>query len=414
MTLRDFALLALAAFAAQLGYGVILPLLPELIERIGGDASVATRVAHTTGLTTTYMLAAFAAALPWGRTADRVGGRRVVLIGLGGHSLALISLTAATDVPTAYLLRAAAGVFASAVLSGVAVTIAGERDQSRRARYFAGSSAAALLGLLAGPALSGMVSGVMARMVHADTGAAMTLAIPYSLAAAIGLACLGAAALGLRSASAAERPVLQQTGWTALATNTPLHSVLVANFLVLFGLGALEVIMPLFGAQRLALDALAVGLLFAACSLVMIAVQGGLFASGWLSRRSRGGPAAVAFIVMAAGFVWFDLAGAFTSAAGAVGVIAAGGGYLLPALGYAASLATAARPGVALGAMTAAGSLGQALGSAAGGSLYGYVGAPALWVLAAAMLVGAACARAARIGATATRNHGHAAIGRAS
>lgn len=398
MTAVAFASLAAAAFAVQLGYGVIVPLLPDLIERIGSDPT-ATRISHTTGLTTIYMLAAFAAAVRWGRLADRIGGRRVVLIGLAGHSVALISLVAATNAPTAYLLRAVAGVFASAVLAANAQAIAGEPDPPRRARFFAGSSAAALLGLVAGPALSGAVSAAMSRAMPAGTGAAMTLAIPYSVASIVGLACLATAAVWLQPQAHTGQRVLQPTRWTALASSPCLRAALIANFLVLFGLGALEVVLPLLGAQRLALDGLAVGVLFAECSAVMIAVQGALFSSSLLSCRSNGGPAAVAFLIMTGGFVWFDLAVAFAGAIGAVGVVAAGGGYLQPALGYAASLDTSVRAGQALGAMTAAASLGQALGSAAGGLLYGSAGGAALWMLAAAMLVGAACARAARIGA---------------
>lgn len=410
MSSREFALLALAGFAVQLGYGVILPLLPELVQRIGADTSTAAVAVHTSGLTTAYMLAVFAAALPSGRLADRFGGRRIVLIGLTGHSAALVALAAATDAVTAYALRAAAGVFAGAVLAAVAAIIAEERDHTRRARLFAGSGAAALVGLVVGPALSGLVAGAMARMLHTGTGAAMTLLIPFSAAAGIGLAILAAAAVWLKPALRKPR-VLESASWLRLAANETLRALLIANFLVLFALGALEVMMPLLGEQRLAFDALALGIVFAECSAVMIVLQGALFASPVLSRFSGGRLAAAAFVGIATGFVWLALAGTFTSVLGAVGFVAIGGGYLLPALGYAASVHAVAGRGEVLGAMTAAGSLGQAAGSAAGGLLYAGLGGAALWAVAAAMLAGVACVRAMPPASPGRRDHAHAPIG---
>jgi predicted MFS family arabinose efflux permease len=396
---RDFVLLALAAFAAQLGYGVILPLLPDLVERIGTDTSFAAQVRHTGGLTTVYMLAAFAAAVPCARLAHRAGARTVLLIGLAAHSVALAALLGATDAVTAYILRAVAGMAASAVLAAVAVTIAHEPDRSRRARYFAGSSAAALLGLLAGPALSGTVSAAMTGMVHADGANVMTLAIPYLAASGVGVCVFLAIALWLPHRARTATVLAPSASWASVLSGKGTRAVLVANFLVLFGLAATEVILPLASRRALGLNAFNVSLLFALCSAVMIAVQAWLFATTLLERHTGGGRAAAGFLAMAIGFVWLDFATGLTSALAAVAVFAAGAGYLMPALAYAASLDSTAPAAEALGSMTAGASLGQAAGSAAGGLLYAHFGGAALWILSATMLAGGACARVARVGA---------------
>ena len=399
MSTRAFALLAFASFAVQLGYGVILPLLPALLERIGGDTSATARALHTSGLTTAYMLAVFAAALPGGRLADRCGARAVLLAGLAAHSAAVMALSAATDLPAAYLLRALAGAFAGIVLAAVAATIAEEGDAARRARMFAGSGAAALVGLVAGPALSGIVSGMMKGMPEAGDRLSMSLALPFAAAAAIGIATFAAIAAS-RERHANVRAAAPAAAVRASAfADTALRAVLAANFLLFFALGSLEVIMPLFGKERLALDALALGLLFAECSVVMIVIQGGLFFSPVLSRVSPRRVAASAFVLIALGFALLAPAGTLLAASLAVALVAAAGGYLLPALNFAASLGAPGGRGEALGALTAAGSLGQAVGSAAGGALYGALGSTALWTLAAAMTAGIACARALRASA---------------
>jgi predicted MFS family arabinose efflux permease len=151
----------------------------------------------------------------------------------------------------------------------------------------------------------------------------------------------------------------------------------------------MEVTLPLDGIQRLSLDALALGLLFAECSIVMILVQGGLFATNALERSARGWAAAGAFLAMAAGLILIMQGRSFLTTAVAVGIVALGSAYLLPALTYLASVESAGREGASLGAMTAAGSLGQALGSAAGGSLYALIAEAALWYVGASMLLAA-------------------------
>jgi hypothetical protein len=71
-----------------------------------------------------------------------------------------------------------------------------------------------------------------------------------------------------------------------------------------------------------------------------------------------------------------------SGATAAVGLIAASAGLVLPLVAYLATLEIGARPGAALGALTAAGGLGQAIGSASGGALYGHAG-PAMFTATA-------------------------------
>lgn len=49
----------LATFAISIGYGIVLPILPFLVERVAGTADAATLSLHTGLLTGTYVLAIF-------------------------------------------------------------------------------------------------------------------------------------------------------------------------------------------------------------------------------------------------------------------------------------------------------------------------------------------------------------------
>lgn len=72
-----------------------------------------------------------------------------------------------------------------------------------------------------------------------------------------------------------------------------------------------------------------------------------------------------------------------------VGVIAASSGMVMPALTHMVSVQTVLPLGVALGLQSALSSLGQGLGSAAVGVLYGPLGECFFWGSAALMALGA-------------------------
>ena len=76
------AALMLAVFTVSIGYGVVLPLLPYLIERlleVGVEAAQVSR--HTGLLTAVYTFSLFLFAPMWGRLSDRRGPRGVLRSG---------------------------------------------------------------------------------------------------------------------------------------------------------------------------------------------------------------------------------------------------------------------------------------------------------------------------------------------
>ena len=88
------AALMLAAFVVSIGYGIALPLLPYLIERLLGAGVVAAQVSRHTGLlTATYTLALFLFAPMWGRLSDRRGPHGVLLVGLLGFGVTMLAFS---------------------------------------------------------------------------------------------------------------------------------------------------------------------------------------------------------------------------------------------------------------------------------------------------------------------------------
>ena len=102
------------------------------------------------------------------------------------------------------------------------------------------------------------------------------------------------------------------------------------------------------------------------------------------------------FAAMTIGFALLPYAAAPWILFVAVALVGAGAGVLLPVLSYLVTVGAIAGLGIVLGLQTAAASLGQALGSAAGGALFSQFAGASFWIPAGLMAGGAALAIAQR------------------
>lgn len=385
-TRLTFILLAGANFSVALGYGVVLPFVPLLVEHVAGPTPMGTHALHIGALLGIYPLTFFLAAPLWGRVADRGSGRRIALLGLGFYALALVAFALAESMLQAYMLRAVAGVAAAAVLPVVAATVGQVADLRRRARIVAGMSAASLLGLLAGPALSGWVFMATVPEDGVARWAPAVIGPPFGASAALVILVLLGIARGLPPATLdlAAGQKQESIAWHAA---TP---VLFANFAVLLGLGTFEAVLPLLGKTQLPFDTAVLGFLLAECMLVMLVVQAALFATPILHRNLSGGLFVSGYVGMTVGVVTLSVASAMWAAVAAVAVIAACAAFLQTAIAYTATLSDGGARAAVLGALAGTGSLGQASGAFLGGALFAALELRVLWFVAGLLLTTAA------------------------
>lgn len=370
-----FLLLALV-FTVSMGYGIVLPVLPAYLEGLPASAGRFSVPWHTGLLTGTYMLALFLFAPLWGYVSDRIGRRRVILLGLAGFVGAMLWFALARGVVSVYAARALAGVCAAAVLPVVLAWVSDVGESRTRAQAFAWLSAAGALGFLFGPALGGWLASIE------SIGSRTALALPFYATAALGGGMWLATYLGL-----ADNPLRRAPEETSQPNASPLLGLLSLSLLVMFGIGSFEVGLALQGQQVLNLRPREIGWMFAECSLVMILVQ--IFVLAPLLKRAGSGLLAPAFLMMAAGVALLPFATTYLLLIVGVGLVAGASGVLIPALAYLVSLAAGTRQGAALGKQTAAASLGQALGSVAAGWLFAALIGYSFWVTAALLAFGA-------------------------
>lgn len=364
------AILMLAAFTVSLGFGVILPLLPTMVEQLAGDGGGPGLTARSTGLLTgLYMLSLFAFAPLWGALSDRLGRRRVLLIGLGGFAATMLGsgFGLIDSLAAVYAERFLSGLFAAAV-TPVAMTAAadlGGSDESR-ARRLALVSVAGMTGFLLGPVLG--LAG--ASLASALTAGAPAMTSGPALAATGILALLGVGLVGFvfprdrPAGGAARRP---SPGGEGRADGR--LGLLILSFIVSAGVAVFEVGLALRGGHGTGPVQGEIAAMFMACSLVMLAAQGLVF-SPWVRPAATRRALGPALAVLAGALFLAPRANGFALMLAATSAVAASAGVLGPILTYWTARGARAGRGLQVGRQTAAVSLGGAVGAAMGGLLH--------------------------------------------
>ncbi len=380
------AVLMLSVFTVSMGYGVLLPLLPYLIERLLGTGGDAAQVSRATGLLTgLYTLSLFLFAPAWGSLSDRFGRRPILLIGLTGFSASMLTFAFIENLPAVYAERFLSGMFAAAV-TPVALAAIGDLavTEEGRARRLTFVSLAGISGFLLGPMLG----------VFIARGAANTLPI-VSAAGSLTLPLAGTAVLALLAAVGVGMTVSGGKQYDASAKRDLAASesvpwlvprLLFLAFIVSAGVGVFEVGLALRGKQELGLTQYQIALMFTECSLVMFVVQSIVF-SPWVKPATTRWFIAPALAVLAAGLFLVPRATDFTLMLVVIGAVAASAGILSPILTYWISSKAGKAQGAELGKQTAAASLGIAVGSAAGGLLFDVAAIPGASFLLMAVLI---------------------------
>lgn len=365
------AVLMLSVFTVSIGYGLLLPLLPDLIERLLGTAIDAAQVSRSTGLLTgLYTLSLFLFAPAWGHLSDRYGRRAILLIGIIGFSATMFAFTFIESLPAVYTERFLSGMFAAAVTPSALATIGDLAvTEKMRARRLTFISLAGISGFLLGPMAGVFISRSAADLLP-DVRGIGPLAFP--MAATAILAFLVAFAVVFVVPITKRDDSIPKPSSTALEKRARLVPKLLAlAFIVSAGVGVFEVGLALRGKQELGLTKYQIALMFTECSLVMFVVQAIVFGP-WIKPETTRWFITPALAVLATGLFFVPRASDFMLMLVVIGAVASSAGILSPILTYWISNKAGKAQGAELGMQTAAASLGAAVGSAAGGLLFDF------------------------------------------
>jgi len=242
------AALMLAVFSVSIGYGVVLPLLPNLIEQLSGPAVKAVQISRHTGLLTgVYAFALFVFAPVWGRLSDRLGRRRVLLAGVIGFAVTMLAFSLVERLIAVYAERFLSGLFSAAVTPVAAAVIGDLAEEDVRGRRLAFLSMAGIAGFLLGPML-GVYSTRFAAAWLGISKAVGSLTVPLIATAGLAFLVSAAVALGVPAKEGHSEPK-KDAGLPDDPSAWTVPTLLFLTFIVSSAIGVFEVGLALRGKQ---------------------------------------------------------------------------------------------------------------------------------------------------------------------
>ncbi len=235
---KNIAILAFTLIVVMLGYGLIIPMFPFYIEKLGASGSELGLLVSISALLELVF------GPVWGNISDRTGRKPILLLGVFGYALSSLLFGLSTQVWMLFASRALSGVLSSAV-SATALAYISDSTAAEERGWGMGMMGAAMgLGLILGPAAGGWLG-------------ANSLSLPFFVAAGMSLVALVLGAMLLPESLPAEarqregklKTVQFKALWLALFG--PVGLLLFMLFLVSFGLTNFESIFGLYAAQVL-------------------------------------------------------------------------------------------------------------------------------------------------------------------
>lgn len=259
------AFILVTAVLDVMAMGIVIPVLPTLIEQFAGSTA---RAGWINGIFVALWAAMqFLASPIIGAWSDQVGRRPVILISTAGLAADYVLMALAPDLAWLALGRILAGA-TSASFTTVAAYMADITPPEGRARAYGLIGAAFSAGFVAGPLLGGVLGEVSPRA-------------PFWAAAALaGVALLYGALILPESLPATSR---MRFSWRRanpigalrlLGSHRELTGLAMVNFLIYFANHLFSVVFVLYAAHGFGWGAARVGLLLALYGGLAIAVQG--------------------------------------------------------------------------------------------------------------------------------------------
>ena len=351
------AIVGLMLFTVFIGFGIIIPVLPQLVSDVSPEAANW----HTGLMLTLYSLMSFILAPMWGGLSERIGRRPVIMIGVLGFSVSFFLFGISGDsLVLMYASRLLGGLFSGAVTACIVAYVADVTTNEQRTKGMAVVGMSIGMGFTFGPLFGGLLS----KITHHT---------PFFAAALLSLITFFAAWIKLKESLTPEKRALARSRkrvsrWTAFQGS--LKYLYALAFFVTFSLAILEATLQLYGMKRFDVTPLQVGYMFFCCGLVGALVQGGIVRR-YVKNGQEGAFIAGGLVLSAVGFFLLLTANSWIQATIYLGVFGVGNALLRPCVTSLITQKTTVDQGTASGLSSSMDSLGRIVGPLLGSALLG-------------------------------------------
>ncbi|MDN4606344.1 MFS transporter [Sporosarcina highlanderae] len=341
---KSILLLMSVQFFVYLGFGIIIPILPEVIVQQNLSEI------HVGGLLTVYSLASFFTAPLWGALSDRTGRKKLIIVGLIGFSLSFFLFAFFIENLTMlYLSRVVGGIFSGALYTAVTGFVGDMTTEENRNKYMGLLGMSIGLGFIFGPAIGGVLGHYSLQLPFIGSGILTLLLVIYA-----GVILKEPERLG----EANKRSLLPKGG--AMLWQYRIRNLFLLSFMVTLILAGIESTFQLFQISAIKITPKQVGYLFMASGFVDAAIQGGVV------RRVKNGSETKwivgAQIVTAVGLILIPFTGSLFWAGVALGIFTAGNALTRTVLVSLTSKESGGKYGTAAGMTYSMDNMGRIIG----------------------------------------------------
>jgi multidrug resistance protein len=400
-----------------IGFGIVLPILPQYAERFGATPTV------TGLLVASFSVAQLVCAPIWGRLSDRIGRRPILVVSLFGTAVGSLLTGLAGGIALLFIGRIIDGASGASVsvAQAAANDLATPRD---RARLMGLLGAAFGVGFVLGPALGALgstfgpevpfyiaagiafVNALVALVRLPETKGRARAAddVPFDRAESDGAMLAGLAEIdgpglvepahhgppGGSAPAVAARGAADEAGGVvvvpAVDRRKDIIRMITVSFVAMIAFSGFEATFALLGDRRLGLDQRSTGIVFAVIGLGLVGVQGGLVGRvvGTLheARTMR-----LALVANAVGLFLLAIDGRWLTMGPALLLLIVGQGLLTPTMSSRVAGLAGRSAGRWLGWQQSAGGLARVIGPITAGLLFEHVGIGAPYLIGVVLVL---------------------------
>jgi multidrug resistance protein len=361
MQRSPFVILFFTVFLDLVGFGIVLPLLPNYARELGATPLEIGIIAGS------YSVMQFFFSPIWGGISDKIGRRPVILISIATSVVSYFLFSQSHSLWFVFISRVLAGI-GSANVTVTQAYITDITDRKNRSKSLGILGAAFGLGFVLGPPIGGAIKTQVGIEAVGYVAAMLTLLdlvlayffLPESLK---------------EKKPHAEFRFFSVKSFSKAFQEPAIARLLVVNFCFTFAFVNMQITVPLLWKEHYAQTEQNIGFLFAFIGVVSVIVQGGLigkFTKRFGEREVLTG--GIAVMMLGIGFLPFvPEQGLMSVGLMVLALIAMGNGFCTPTNTALVSLyANPSEQGETLGILQSVGSLARMFGPVSGSLLYGF------------------------------------------
>ncbi|MGE7781599.1 MFS transporter [Peribacillus sp. NPDC097264] len=358
-TKKVLPVLFLVMFLVMVGFGIIIPVMPFLAEKVGGSPT------ELGLLMAVYSFMQLIFAPMWGRVSDRIGRKPVMMIGIAGLAVSFFIMASADSLLVLFIARIIGGALSSANMPTAMAYVADITTPEERGKGMGIIGAATGLGFIFGPAIGGIFSETSLNM-------------PFYIAGISSIITLILVMILLKESLTEEkrshRTEEKVSMWKSF--KGPMSVLFILQLIITLSMAGLETTFAYFAAQKADISLVQLGYIFMIMGFGSAIVQGGLI--GPMTKKfGEGNVIRIGIVVSAIGFVLILFSTNFWTSAIFLTIFGLGNGVIRPAISALVTKSSTSGHGGVTGLLSSFDSFGRIAGPPIGGWLFSiYIGLP--------------------------------------